>query len=323
MNTLMILIGVAVATSGPGSATAAQPVRVEREIPLRGDLAHAKELSGVARWGDFLIVCSDEGSELNVVRSSDHRLAAKVGLLKDEDDEIDMEGAASDERYVYVVGSHSLHREDGDGDRGKKKKNKREPRATPHEDSYSLFRLTLDDSGRLTASDRISLRTLLADDPMLGPYTKIPGKENGVDIEGIAVKDGRLYVGFRGPVLPGNRVPILSFEFDRPAAYLVKLVELGGQGIRDMTAVEDGLLILAGPVGEEDGSYKLYHWSGSEVAQRATALDGQLTLLGEVETDGKSKPEGIVSVAQTDRQWQVLLLCDGDDKARELSVTKP
>jgi hypothetical protein len=87
--------------------------------------------------------------------------------------------------------------------------------------------------------------------------------------------------------------------------------------------VEDGLLILAGPVGEEDGSYKLYHWSGSEVAQRATALDGQLTLLGEVETDGKSKPEGIVSVAQTDRQWQVLLLCDGDDKARELSVTKP
>ena len=91
MNTLMILIGVAVATSGPGSATAAQPVRVEREIPLRGDLAHANELSGVARWGDFLIVCSDEGSELNVVRSSDHRLAAKVGLLKDEDDEIDME----------------------------------------------------------------------------------------------------------------------------------------------------------------------------------------------------------------------------------------
>jgi hypothetical protein len=312
---------LAVALIGCDSSIGAQALRVEREVPLKGDLAHPKELSGAAVWRDFVIACSDEGAELNLLRSKDYRLAAKLSLLDDEDDEIDMEGAAADSQYVYVVGSHSMHRK-GQGD-SKKKNRKRAPQAKPHEKSYSLFRLTLDEQGEIAASECVSLQDILAQDAVLGPYAKIPGKENGIDIEGVAVKNGVLLVGFRGPVLHGNFVPIMCFEFARPEAYVIKVVELAGHGIRDMTAVQDGFLILSGPVGEEAGDYRLHLWSGADVASRATGLDGRLAYLGQVAIDGDAKPEGIAPISEDDRQWRILLLCDGDSTARELKVRKP
>jgi hypothetical protein len=323
MKSSVIILAVAVGLIGCESSSGAQPVRLVRETPLKGKLAHAKELSGAALWGNFLIACSDEGAELNVLSAATYRLVDKPRLLQDEDDEVDMEGAASDGQHVYVVGSHSMRRLESDNDRFERRRRERLSQTKPHEDSYSLFRLTLDDRGRIDSSERISLRDLLENDKTLGPYTKIPGKENGVDIEGIAVKDGWLLVGFRGPVLPGNLAPVMCFEFDRPEAYLLKLLKLDGRGIRDMMAVQDGFLILTGPVGEEDGVYQLYHWSGSDFGTRAQPLDGNLTQLGEVSGNGKSKPEGIAPIAETDREWTVLLLCDGDAKARELRVAKP
>ena len=53
---------------------------------------------------------------------------------------------------------------------------------------------------------------------MLQRFTQIPSKENGVDIEAIAVKgkDGdKLHLGFRGPVLRDNLVPIMVLDFNR------------------------------------------------------------------------------------------------------------
>lgn len=322
MRSLTMFLSLAALASGSPFAAGAPTVRVEREIPLRGKLAHAKELSGVAFWGDFAVVCTDEGAELNVLDSKSYRLVDKVSLLDNAKDEVDMEGAASDSQYVYVVGSHSLHRKAPDDD-AKKKDRKRPPQAKPHEDSYSLFRLTLDDRGQISSSERISLAEILAADETLGPYTQIPGKENGVDVEGIAVKDGVLHIGFRGPVLRGNLTPVLSFEFNDSANYTVNFLPLEGRGIRDLTAVRDGFLILTGPVGEEDGEYKLYHWQGSDFASRAVGADDRLTLLGDVGAKGNAKPEGIAPVAETADEWRVLLLCDGDPNGRELVVQKP
>jgi hypothetical protein len=316
---ILILTGPAF---GGALATGTPSVRVEREFPLRGKLAHAKELSGVTFWGDLAIVCTDEGAELNLLDADTYRLVDKVSLLDNPKDEVDMEGAASDSQYVYVVGSHSLHRKTPDDD-AKRKNRKRPPQAKPHEDSYSLFRLTLDDRGQIDGSDRISLAEILAADETLGPFTQIPGKENGVDVEGIAVKRGMLHVGFRGPVLRGNLTPVLSFEFDDPANYAVTLLPLEGRGIRDLTAVEDGFLILTGPMGEEDGEYMLYHWRGDAFASPGAAADDRLTLLGDVDAKGDAKPEGIAPVAETADQWRLLLLCDGDSSGRELVVPRP
>ncbi len=47
------------------------------------------------------------------------------------------------------------------------------------------------------------LTRALVDDPHFGPCMAIPGKDNGLDIEGLAV-DGRwLLLGLRGPLLRG------------------------------------------------------------------------------------------------------------------------
>lgn len=322
MKSAIMLLSLAAVAGGSHFAVGAPAVRVEREVPLRGKLAHAKELSGVTFWGNFAIVCTDEGAELNVLDSKSYRLIDRVSLLENAKDEVDMEGAASDARHVYVIGSHSLHRKKPDDD-AKKKNRQRPPQAKPHEDSYSLFRLTLDDRGQISDAERISLAEILAADETLGPYTSIPGKENGVDVEGIAVKNGVLHVGFRGPVLRGNLTPVLSFEFDDPAGYTVNFLPLDGRGIRDLTAVDDGFLILTGPVGEEDGEYKLYHWQGRDFASQSVGADDRLTLLGDVGAKGDAKPEGIAPVAETANEWRLLLLCDGDTSGRELVVDRP
>jgi hypothetical protein len=318
MKVLQVLGMVAVAAGVGVVPACGQNVRVEREFRMRGQLAHAEELSGVAVWKDWLVACADEGAEVNLLARDAGRLEGKVSLLADREDEIDMEGVASDERYVYIVGSHSMHREEGDenegGGRSNRRRRQRAPEITPHEDSYSLFRLTLDDRGRIATNERISLRTILAADDLLGPFTKLPGKENGVDIEGVAVREGRLFVGFRGPVVRDGLAAVMEFAFEQPAAYEVKLVNLAGRGVRDLAAVEGGLLLLAGPMGEEDGEYSLYLWDGVGEAP---------ALVGAVPVDGDAKPEGIAVLSETASEWRVLLICDGDATARELVVEKP
>ncbi len=47
------------------------------------------------------------------------------------------------------------------------------------------------------------LRDLLEDDEHLAPFLAIPGKDNGLDVEGIAVRGDRVLLGLRGPVLRG------------------------------------------------------------------------------------------------------------------------
>ena len=86
-------------------------------------------------------------------------------------------------------------------------------------------------------------------------------KENGVHIEGIAVKGGVLYLGFRDPVFRDTYVPVMTRKFDDPAdTHDLLFVRLGGRGLRSLACVSDGFLNIAGPVGDGPGSYQLYHW---------------------------------------------------------------
>jgi len=48
-------------------------------------------------------------------------------------------------------------------------------------------------------------------DEHLGRFCKIPSKENGLDMEGLAVSGNRIFAGLRGPVLRGWAV-VLEFE---------------------------------------------------------------------------------------------------------------
>jgi hypothetical protein len=246
-----------------------------------------------------------------------------VSLLPDSKDEIDMEGAASDAEYVYIIGSHSMRRKAVDEEGTYKKNRKRLTRVRPHVESYALYRIKLDETGRLVAKDRLDLRQIVEEDEVLGPYFSVPGKENGIDIEGVAVRDGNVFVGFRGPVLRGNFVPVLVFPYDKPEDYELRFVDLGGRGVRDIVAVEGGFLILAGPVGDGDASYQLYLWNGADCVPGDGGAHGRLVMIGELSTEPGVKPEGVAVTAETDDQWRLLIIHDGDAKASIWVVPKP
>ena len=95
-----------------------------------------------------------------------------------------MEGSASDGEYLYIVGSHSLHRAKSKPNGTHQENRERLTDVEEHEDSFHLFRIQLDDGGELVSKEDISLREFLKDDAILKRFCKIPSKENGIDSPG-------------------------------------------------------------------------------------------------------------------------------------------
>jgi hypothetical protein len=293
---------------------AAQVLESHGKVRLAGTLCEPRDLSGVAAHGELLVVCTDEGVRLNLlVRKSPQEFAAvaPLALIADQEAEIDAEGVASDGRHVFVVGSHSLARKKLEADRTHAANRSRLEQIDDEAQRHKVFRLDLNAAGRLVAQDSISLDAILTADPILAPFTKLPGKENGIDIEGVAAADGTLYFGFRGPVLRGNYVPVLSLKYDRPADYNLLFINCGGRGVRDLAAVKDGLLVLSGPVGDGDGSHELYLWNRLDCLPGSGPPAGKLTHLGTVPSAAEAKPEGLAVIAEADGAVELLLLCDG------------
>jgi hypothetical protein len=234
-----------------------------------------------------------------------------------------MEAAASDSAYVYIVGSHSIRRTQVDNEGTYKKNRKRLTRVRPHAESYRLYRLKLSNDGKLLEQDSVDLRDVLREDDVLGSFFAVPGKEGGIDIEGVAEKNGKLFVGFRGPVLRGNFVPVVVLDFDAPREYELRFVQLGGRGVRDLVAVEGGFLILAGPVGDGDGSYKLYLWNGEDCVPGDDELSGTIAPIADLNAGPGEKPEAVALVAEDADQWRLLIVSDGHPTAIEWIAPKP
>jgi hypothetical protein len=82
--------------------------------------------------------------------------------------------------------------------------------------------------------------------------------QQGANIEGLAILDGSLFVGFRGPVHIDTAY-LLKFARDavfreEPADGTTIPLKLGtGIGIRDLAAVKEGLLVLSGPEDDDPG----------------------------------------------------------------------
>ena len=148
-------------------------------------------------------------------------------------------------------------------------------------------------------------------DPYLGPFTRIPSKENGVDIEGIAVKGETVFLGFRGPVLRDNYVPVMKFPFASPEDYALHFVELGGLGIRDMVEVSDGFLLLAGPVGDGPGSRLLSFWNGEDTIPGEDRRVKGAVELARIEAPMEAKAEGLALLSEDDSSYTVLIVFDG------------
>jgi hypothetical protein len=230
---------------------------------------------------------------------------------------MDIEGLAVEGKYIYVVGSHSSKRKKIKENK-KYKKNRENFHADKIEDERNrdwLYRLTIDSQGKEVDKEKITLREIIESDAVLKTFSNIPSKENGVDIEGLTVKGGWLYIGFRGPVFRENYVPVMKLQFDDPkGTYDLLYIELGGRGIRGMTSVSDGYLIVAGPIGDGPASYQLYHWDGKDVIpgkDRQIADIGKTRLLGDIIPPNNGKSEGVVVIQEEDTFYHLIIVYDG------------
>lgn len=236
-------------------------------------------------------------------------------------DEMDLEGlAVADDGFVYVLGSHAARRWRVEAT-NKVEKNRAillsPPEPQPARDV--LLRYPVDAEGRAGGVERATLRPYLDAHEPFRSFRDIPSKENGVDAEGLAVRDGWVWVGFRGPVLRGNFTPVLRLRFGPPIADVeTRFLALGGLGVRDLAAVSDGLLVLAGPVGDGPGPYRLYHWDGEDTVggkdlTRAPGLRllGDLPLPSSRDAEMPPKAEGLAVVEETATAWKIFVVFDG------------
>lgn len=272
---------------------------------LRFDAANdllLRNLSAVALTPDgHLWLGADEGTGIErfspleqlVFGNHQHFELGNFIPLKNQAEEIDIEGLDYCGSYLWLVGSHSLKRKKPKGknpssDIGRLSKIKVEL------NRYTLARIPVQ-NGELvksftapksdgqefraallqTTENGNQLMEALKTDEHLGLFISnpLPSKENGLDIEGLAVVKNKIFLGLRGPVLRGFAI-ILELEVEEKQPGVLTLKEIGekgkpyrkhffelkGLGIRELCLQGEDLIILAGPTMDLSGALRVYRW---------------------------------------------------------------
>ncbi|HEY9879944.1 MAG TPA: DUF3616 domain-containing protein, partial [Leptolyngbyaceae cyanobacterium] len=276
--------------------SSAQPLRQVTLQVRANDQAVLQDISAVRCIEDFIWLSADEGAALERLtldrdKTSDHqtfRVIDYLDLPNPKGEEIDIEGLAYADYYLWIVGSHSLKRKKPEPDASHKDIEKQLETVTCEENRYLIGRIPLVNGQlfrqcphpenfkqQLTAAQVGRKKTgnqlthILRKDPHLGAYikAKIPGKENGFDIEGIAVTGNQIFLGLRGPVLRGwavllelvpkkkeKKLGVLQLKtLENEFCYRKHFLDLSGMGIRDLCWEGNDLLILAGPTMDISG----------------------------------------------------------------------
>jgi hypothetical protein len=324
-------------------------IKAKGRVRFRGLRGH-QDISAIAMFGDRVLIAGDEVTRTgNLVRALEpsgdgYRVVAKGAVPLDLPgapiEEMDLEGLAVAGRTVFVLGSHSAHRARLDPEKSPASNRARLARvASPRAARDVVLRFECDATGRAGPVARTSLRPFLDRTEPFRSFRAIAGKENGNDAEGLAVFRGHLYVGFRGPVLSGGYAPVIRCRFGQPIVNpRVLFLALGGRGVRDLCAVAEGILVLAGPMGDAPGSYDLFFWDGRDCVPGKTARRSNsrpaITWLGELRLPkstkdksgaGSARPEGVAVVKDARRHWNLLVVHDGQGggRATRYRVAKP
>ncbi|QAY78461.1 DUF3616 domain-containing protein [Sphingosinicella sp. BN140058] len=270
-----------------------EPHQPAAQVTLRfGDVADEviENLSAGTRLDDTLFVAADEQAQIERLTRSQQDWSAHQRFSIERllpvafpDEEADIEGLAADHGWLWVVGSHARTRP--------------KPEKAPDSciDLAALADLKdtrprallgriplIEQDGRWTPVARDGTRRAgilkqgrhgnavakaFRRDPLLRPFTRIPAKEGGIDVEGIAVCGDRVVLGMRGPVIATHAVLIEFTIRGRKSGMLQladapvrRLLALEGLGIRDLKRCGDDLLILAGPTTGLSGPCALYRW---------------------------------------------------------------
>ncbi|MHC8314693.1 DUF3616 domain-containing protein [Pseudomonas sp. LB3P31] len=317
-------------------------------------------LSAAQQIDDTLWVANDETTSLErlkiqgsapgaVVRCDGHQSFQLLDYLDlplpKKDAEIDIEGLAyvPESGYLWVVGSHSLKRKKAEAGTSAQKNIKRLSTVeadgnrfllaripvVQQNDSYVLAR-TVDADGRTAAQLRGNevgndLTAEIAEDPQLRDFLSIPGKDNGFDVEGLAVIGSRLLLGLRGPVLRGWAM-LLEIEPELndastdtlmlnkigPAGrrYRKHFFALNGLGLRDLCICGDDLLILAGPTMDQDGPVTVFRWRGGFASdEESVVFTDQLEIVLEVPFgEGNDHAEAMCLFESGEQRGETLLI---------------
>lgn len=297
---------------------------------------HRNDLSAVLLTPEkHLWLGSDETSTIERLsciednKFAEHKqfhVAEFISLPAPEEEEIDIEGLGYCDYYLWLVGSHSYKRKKVKPDKSDEKNIKRLAKVTSEPNRYIIGRIPLVDgellpnaphpekpnvelsAAKLEVTQQGNLlMEALADDPHLGFFVKaaIPGKDNGFDVEGIAVYQNRIFLGLRGPVLRGWAM-MLEIELEDSGSGLMKLRTIGeegkrfkkhfiflnGLGIRDLFLNSKDFLILAGPTMDLDGPVQVYCFKNG-VDLRENVLNYPELLLDIPYGNGDDHAEGI------------------------------
>ncbi len=319
-----------------------------RQIPLRFS-EHSVEAethvnaSAIRTDGPHLWLAGDETATVERLHADDARRPASYGdqatfrlsklvdLPGDAEEEADIEGIGLAGGWLWAVGSHSLVRKKVKAKHDDPKAIKRLATVRDERNRHIIARLAVEngDDGRphvvrkasdgrrsavLGAERGDSLTAALADDEHLADFLRIPAKDNGMDVEGIAVHGDHLYVGLRGPVLRGwavvleiaprgdpddDRLHLGDIDGHR---YRKHFLDLRGLGVRDLCPDGEDLLVLAGPSMDLDGPVRVHRWHGAAHTDapdvvRAEELTAELDL---PYGDGDDHAEGIALLPEPD-----------------------
>lgn len=318
--TLYVLMGPACADSGPSSekdrGRAGPWTRVEvlGQYSFAGSVLADADLSGIACLSDKdCLVGADEGRAVQLVEMSRtaKTLTAKTAItLLPSGKEIDIEAIAAENDTYYIIGSHGISKKQGE----------------EQENRFRIFRLKMDRAaGTPGKVEAATLSGLLRSDPVLGKHFRMPLQQNGLNIEGLAVRGGRLFVGFRNPNVNGfafvMEVPAADvFEGTPRPAYTLHRLRLGeGFGIREIVATKAGFLIIAGNAGsepsekftesenyEQDREFSLVFWDGK---------GSETQRIGPI-PDVPGKAEAMTILTESPTEITVLMLFDGPKGGR-------
>ncbi|BBH69679.1 hypothetical protein ACTI_63640 [Actinoplanes sp. OR16] len=321
------------------------------------DAATHTNLSAVRTDGRVVWLAGDETASIERLTPNDEekpseyadertfRLADLVDLPgADPDEEADIEGIARTGRFLWAVGSHSLRRRQIKDRHAGPKALRRLARITGQDNRQILVRIPVVDVDGLPSlvkesegehaallDPRDNIRELLRDDEHLAPFLAIPSKDNGLDIEGIAVQGDRVYLGLRGPVLRGwafvlelrpyvveaDPTRLRLHEFEDGLPYRKHVLDLDGLGIRDLCPAGDDLLVLAGPTMDLDGPVRIYRWLGAGRAAMPEIVRGE-TIRRELELtygEGDDHAEGIGLIGPAE-DGRLLVVYDSPAAAR-------
>lgn len=285
-------------------------------------------LSGIAATGKFLWTVSDEGRSLECLKQngSGWKLETQINLDDifadipglDKADELDLESIDIADGALWLSGSHCRVRAKplNDGAPGAAIEPNSRIKKRPSRSLFGKIALR-QGGGALGAAHALpfegagSLRHHLAANAFLKPFLELPSKENGLDIEGLAIVSGAAFLGLRGPLIDSFAV-VVEISCDAQlqiAQSALHFIDLGGLGIRDLASNEDEIVLIAGPVTAATSTFRLFRWT----PQRTKAVQ-QAFMLFEWRTSDE-KPEGLC-VTKLDGKRGAILIYDSPDGRR-------